>query len=175
MSGPIIRASLADVSTLEHAVELLRRSRKIIVVAGAGVSVSAGVPDFRTPETGFYDVLRRSGLPALESVGEPQEIFDINVFKSEPEIFYSVAHLLYTALGKRTQPGTHPYTLSIRPSYLAGLTLPTLTHSFFRALEVDGRLLRLYTQVRARSVGAAQPRAFIAPPPSTSLIEHRRA
>ena len=65
----------------------------------AHAAVAAGVPDFRSPHSGLYDILRRSGDPALESVGDPQEILDVNFFKSEPELFYSVAHLLYDKLG----------------------------------------------------------------------------
>ena len=99
LAGTIPRSALSGVSTINDAISLLQTSRRIIVIAGAGVSVAAGVPDFRSPHTGFYDLLRRSRDPALLSVSEPQEIFDIRVFKSEPELFYSVAYLLYDKLG----------------------------------------------------------------------------
>jgi hypothetical protein len=68
--GTLPRSSLANVTTLDHVVQLLQTCRNILVIAGAGVSVSAGVPDFRTPHTGFYDILKRT--PAMESVGDPQ-------------------------------------------------------------------------------------------------------
>jgi len=56
--------------------------KNIIVMAGAGISVSAGIPDFRTPGTGLYDNLEKYELP------DPQAIFDIGYFKSKPGAFY---------------------------------------------------------------------------------------
>lgn len=31
-----------------------RKFKRILVLAGAGISVSAGIPDFRSPKTGLY-------------------------------------------------------------------------------------------------------------------------
>lgn len=39
-------------STLQTAADWILESHKILVLTGAGVSVSAGIPDFRTPGTG---------------------------------------------------------------------------------------------------------------------------
>ena len=35
----------------------------------------------------------------LASVSDPQEVFDVDVFRAEPEVFYAVAQLLYRFKG----------------------------------------------------------------------------
>ena len=40
----------------------------VIVLVGAGASVSAGIPDFRSPGTGLYDNLQKYNLPYAEAV-----------------------------------------------------------------------------------------------------------
>ena len=55
-------------------------------MTGAGISVSAGIPDFRSPKTGLYDNLKEYNLPY------PEAIFDIGFFKNQPEPFYKLAN-----------------------------------------------------------------------------------
>ena len=55
-------------------------------MTGAGISVSAGIPDFRSPKTGLYDNLKEYNLPY------PEAIFNIDFFKSQPEPFYKLAN-----------------------------------------------------------------------------------
>ena len=91
--------------------------KNVIVMAGAGISVSAGIPDFRTPGTGLYDNLAKYNLP------EPTAVFDINFFRDNPAPFYQLAKELF--------PGQYR---------------PTPTHNFIRLLHDHGLLLRCFTQ-----------------------------
>jgi len=59
--------------------------KKIVVATGAGISVSAGIPDFRSPKTGLYANLAKYNLPT------PESIFTLSFFNETPEAFYQLA------------------------------------------------------------------------------------
>ena len=60
--------------------------RNIAVMSGAGISCSAGIPDFRSPSTGIYDNLSEYNLPY------PEAIFEIKYFRNKPEAYYTFCH-----------------------------------------------------------------------------------
>lgn len=93
------------------------KAKEIVLLTGAGISTSAGIPDFRSPETGLYANLEKYNLPY------PEAIFEISYFVSHPQAFYTLASHLY--------PGNFQ---------------PTLTHCFFALLHRKGILRRCFTQ-----------------------------
>ncbi|KAL8754845.1 MAG: hypothetical protein Q9184_004989 [Pyrenodesmia sp. 2 TL-2023] len=111
------RVKLSQYNTIEDAVELLDKSTNIVVLTGAGISTSLGIPDFRSKDTGLYSQLEHLGL------SDPQEVFDITIFREDPAIFYSVAKDIL------------PTTQKFSP-----------THAFIKLLQDKGKLLTNFTQ-----------------------------
>lgn len=56
MSEPPRRSKLSHINTITNVVQLIKNSKNIIVLTGAGVSVSCGIPDFRSRD-GIYSRL----------------------------------------------------------------------------------------------------------------------
>merc|ERR1712159_565203 len=98
------------------------KAKHIIVMCGAGISVSAGIPDFRTPGTGLYDNLQKYDLP------DPQAIFSLDYFQERPGAFYQLAKEMWAE------------------GVASGVYKPTPTHCFIRLLHEKGKLLRCFTQ-----------------------------
>ena len=105
--------------TVDGIIEYIKSDacKNIVVMVGAGISTSAGIPDFRSPGSGLYDNLQQYKLPS------PECMFDINFFRSNPEPFFHLSRQLI------------PEDLK-----------PTPCHYFLRLLHEKGLLLRTYSQ-----------------------------
>ena len=113
---PEARLSSFDLDGIvKHIVE--NDAKNIVFMLGAGCSVAAGIPDFRSPGTGLYDNLSKYDLP------HPQAIFSLDFLQERPEAFFTLAKELW--------PGNY---------------MPTAAHYFLKVLNDSGRLLRCYTQ-----------------------------
>lgn len=105
---------------LESAMGLLKGRKNIVVLCGAGISVSCGIPDFRS-KGGIYDQIDINDY----GLCTPEEIFHMEVFMDNPKPFYKFARkMLYPA-----QPHE-----------------PSPSHRFLKHLEDKKMLLRIYTQ-----------------------------
>ncbi|GAA5928452.1 SIR2 family NAD-dependent protein deacylase [Sporobolomyces koalae] len=115
----LARDSTSARPALKDVARLIRdgQANRIIIMAGAGISTGAGIPDFRSPGTGLYDNLAKYDLPY------PEAIFDIEYLEERPEAFYTLAKELY--------PGNFK---------------PTATHYFFKLLQDKGLLSGVWTQ-----------------------------
>ena len=57
-----------------------------MVITGAGISTSLGI--LIRSSQGFYSMIQHLGL------SDPQEVFDLDLFLNDPNIFYSIAHMI---------------------------------------------------------------------------------
>eukprot|EP00928_Gymnodinium_smaydae_P031410 TRINITY_DN23058_c0_g1_i1.p1 TRINITY_DN23058_c0_g1~~TRINITY_DN23058_c0_g1_i1.p1 ORF type:complete len:334 (-),score=30.41 TRINITY_DN23058_c0_g1_i1:192-1127(-) len=115
--GSRVRAKPISSQDLEGIAECLQDAKNVIVLVGAGVSTSCGIPDFRTPGSGLYDNLQKYKIP------RPESMFEISFFKQNPAPFYDLVMELW--------PGRYK---------------PSPAHYFIKLLSDKGILRRCYTQ-----------------------------
>lgn len=118
LSEPPPRKKLNNVNTLDDVIQLINHCNRILVLTGAGVSVSCGIPDFRSRD-GIYARLSKD-FPDLP---DPQAMFDIHYFRKDPRPFFKFAKEIYP-----------------------GQFAPSISHKFIRLMEEKNKLLRNYTQ-----------------------------
>jgi NAD-dependent histone deacetylase SIR2 len=124
-SGEHTQTSALPISsfTYEHLVEGLRGEtagktfKKVAFMTGAGISVAAGIPDFRTPGTGLYAKVEELGLPY------PEAIFSLDYLRSTPEPFFKIAN-----------------------GFLTYKARPVKAHHFIKKFADEGKLLVAFTQ-----------------------------
>ncbi|KOH01034.1 NAD-dependent histone deacetylase HST4 [Saccharomyces eubayanus] len=104
-----------DASFIKYA---LSYSKRMVVVSGAGVSVAAGIPDFRSSE----------GVFSTENGGSGKDLFDYNRVYGDESMSVKFNRLMVSLFK------------------LSNDCLPTRFHEMLNGFAKDGRLLRLYTQ-----------------------------
>ncbi|KAG8814064.1 hypothetical protein FRC17_001304 [Serendipita sp. 399] len=119
-SAPNDASVRRSLSTLSSAVV---KSRRIVVVTGAGISCSCGIPDFRSSD-GLYNLVKQQ-YPDVVIKG--RDLFDASLFrdKTSTAVFYTFISGLKAAIDKAE---------------------PSPTHHFLSTLNKRGKLLRSYTQ-----------------------------
>eukprot|EP00005_Dracoamoeba_jomungandri_P005069 CAMPEP_0174258580 /NCGR_PEP_ID=MMETSP0439-20130205/7550_1 /TAXON_ID=0 /ORGANISM="Stereomyxa ramosa, Strain Chinc5" /LENGTH=371 /DNA_ID=CAMNT_0015342137 /DNA_START=34 /DNA_END=1146 /DNA_ORIENTATION=- len=112
------RKKLPHINELNDVLDLLRNSKKVMILTGAGLSVSCGISDFRSTG-GIYETIAKK-----YNLEDPQELFSIEHFNQDPKPFYSFCQELYPSPQHKPSP----------------------SHYFIKLLEQQGKLLRNYTQ-----------------------------
>ncbi|KAK6843526.1 hypothetical protein PG987_004386 [Apiospora arundinis] len=111
-----------DEELIDRLKSSLRKKKKIVVIAGAGISVSAGIPDFRSSD-GLFKTLRKD----QKLKGSGKQLFDASVYKHDDST--SSFHDMVRELAQKTKTAQ-----------------PTPFHHMLATLAEEGRLLRLYSQ-----------------------------
>ncbi len=139
--------------------KLLEGRKNIVVLVGAGISTSVGIPDFRSKDKGLYNTLdaRKLGLSC------PEDLFCIEFFGSNPVPFYRFAKHLYYPNRKEDHKGKpkarptparssrrikrkRPLSSQQEPDLNSGRASPSDSHKLLALLEKRKMLLRVYTQ-----------------------------
>ncbi|KAH7328967.1 DHS-like NAD/FAD-binding domain-containing protein [Stachybotrys elegans] len=111
-----------DTRQMDRLVTALRKKKKIVVIAGAGISVSAGIPDFRS-STGLFATARTQHK--LKASGK--HLFDASVYKHDATT--QSFHTMVREMAEMTKNAQ-----------------PTPFHHLLASLAQEGRLMRLYSQ-----------------------------
>ncbi|KAG9008311.1 hypothetical protein FRB94_013473 [Tulasnella sp. JGI-2019a] len=109
--------------TLSEVSLAVAKARRVVIVTGAGISCSCGIPDFRSTD-GLYNLVK-SQYPNVVVKG--RDLFDSSLFRDPTStgVFYTFISGLKAAIDRAE---------------------PSPTHRFIKTLETKGKLLRSYTQ-----------------------------
>ena len=80
---------------MERLAELVREAGSVVALTGAGISVPSGIPDFRSPGTGLWERVN------------PMEVAHIDVFRRDPERFWSFYGDRFATLREKRPNGAH--------------------------------------------------------------------
>ncbi|KAI9872326.1 MAG: hypothetical protein M1830_001773 [Pleopsidium flavum] len=162
---PLINVGPDDRRQLDNIANVLAKSKKIIVVTGAGISTNCGIPDFRS-EDGLYSLIQgqyesaRSETSTVRLPAPTSSVGGDGVLPSRPSasLKSSSGSLLPLKFKGRdlfdSLVWKDPLSTSIFYKFIAYLRKKireevkhtTPTHKFLRTLRDGGKLVRCYTQ-----------------------------
>ena len=161
-------------NNLEHAASLcsamIERSNRIVLLSGAGMSTSAGLPDFRGPD-GIYR--RKLGV-------DPEKIFDIDWFRRDPSFFYRFHREFLGSLEKIEPTFAHRFFASLeKEGKLSGIITQNIDSLHQRAgsskvLEFHGGVWSSFCTSCGKTWGYRKALRWPSPTMCRGAIQRRR-
>lgn len=85
--------------SITDAADMIRGSKRVVVLTGAGISTPSGIPDFRSTKTGLWEKY------------DPYEVASLSVFRHHPENFFKWMRPLAIEINN-AQPNAAHYALA---------------------------------------------------------------
>lgn len=121
-------------SDITKASNLIRASKSTVALTGAGISTPSGIPDFRSADSGLWELY------------DPMQVASLTAFRHAPEKFFEWARSL-ASLILNAEPNVAHYALARleKEGYLQGIITQNIDNLHFRAgskkvLEIHGHL-----------------------------------
>lgn len=117
-----------SIRDIQRACEIIKNAKNIILLNGAGLSVAAGIPDFRSSD-GLYNQLDLASLPGITDSqlqklkSDKQWVFHRDMFKENPMVYYT-----------------------IREQFFKNKYDPTFSHRTMNKLVESGKVRKIFTQ-----------------------------
>jgi NAD-dependent SIR2 family protein deacetylase len=161
---PLQEILSTDDRPLQDIADLLVKSRRVVVITGAGISTSCGIPDFRSKD-GLYSLIPDQPLPtpppSAPSTPRKRKASDLDDDSTPPSSQVSITSqrstltpklrgqdLFDASVWKNPAATTtfYQFIASLRQKIKEEVQETSWSHRLIRALRDGGRLIRCYTQ-----------------------------
>ena len=130
-----------DSKAIDFAGELLCKSKRAVILTGAGISTPSGIPDFRSEGTGLW------------SYAEPLEVASLSTFRHRPEHFYTWMRPLISCI---LNANPNPAHLAIARLEQAGYIKAVITQNIDNLHQKAGSRLVVETHGSMQSMTCTQ-------------------
>jgi NAD-dependent deacetylase len=100
-----------SVARAHELADLIRSSRSVVALTGAGISVPSGIPDFRSPETGLWANV------------DPMAVAHIEVFNRDPQRFWQFYGPRFQTLEDKLPNRAHEALVRLERAGLLGAVI----------------------------------------------------
>jgi NAD-dependent protein deacetylase/lipoamidase len=118
----------------QQVADLLRSSKRAVVLTGAGISVPSGIPDFRSPGTGLWENV------------DPMEVAHVDAWRRDPDRFWSFYAQRFASLVDKAPNEAHTAIAELEER---GLVRAVITQNIDRLHRLAGtrRLVEVHGSI----------------------------